>query len=76
MRDAGIIAAIQKAEHYEIASYESLRQFAKKTLGVTEAVKLLEATLKEGKATDVKLSEVAQSINIEAAELKIESGVS
>ncbi len=75
MRDAGIIAAVQKAEHFEIASYGTLRQFAK-TLGVTEAVKLLEETLKEEKAADAKLSEVAQSINVEAAEVKIVSGVS
>ena len=67
MRDAGIISAGQKIEHYEIASYGTLRQFAE-TLGLTEAVSLLEATLKEEKAADQKLSEVAQSINVEAAE--------
>ena len=67
MRDAGIITAGQKIEHYEIASYGTLRQFAE-TLGLTEAVTLLEATLSEEKAADAKLSEVAQTINIEAAE--------
>jgi len=67
MRDAGIISAGQKVEHYEIASYGSLRQFAE-TLGFTEAASLLEATLNEEKAADEKLSEVAQSINVEAAE--------
>lgn len=67
MRDAGIISAGQKIEHYEIASYGTLRQFAK-TLGLTKAVSLLEATLNEEKAADVLLSEVAQSINFEAAE--------
>ena len=68
MCDAGIISAAQKVEHYEIASYGTLRQFAE-TLGLTEAVSLLEATLNEEKAADKKLSEVATlAINIEAAQ--------
>lgn len=70
MCDAGIISAAQKVEHYEIASYGTLRQFAE-TLGLTEAVSLLEATLHEEKAADEKLSEVATTaINIEAAQEK------
>ena len=67
MRDAGIISAGQKVEHYEMASYGTLRKFSE-TLGLTEAVTLLEATLNEEKAADMKLSEIAQSINVEAAE--------
>lgn len=68
MCDAGIISAGQKVEHYEIATYGTLRQFAE-TLGLTEAATLLEATLNEEKAADEKLSEVATgAINIEAAE--------
>lgn len=67
MRDAGIISAGQKVEHYEIASYGTLRTFAE-TLGLTEAVELLEETLNEEKAADEKLTEVAESsINMEAA---------
>ncbi|MCA1758193.1 MAG: ferritin-like domain-containing protein [Bacteroidales bacterium] len=67
MRDAGIISAAQKIEHYEIASYGTLRQFAE-TLGLTKAETLLAATLKEEKAADQKLSEVAkEAINVEAA---------
>ena len=67
MCDAGIISAAQKVEHYEIATYGTLRQFAE-TLGLTEAVKFLEATLNEEKAADEKLSEVAMSaINVAAA---------
>ncbi|MGK2860818.1 MAG: ferritin-like domain-containing protein [Chitinophagaceae bacterium] len=67
MCDAGIISAGQKVEHYEIASYGTLRQFAE-TLGLTKAVKLLEATLEEEKAADERLSGVAtEAINIEAA---------
>jgi len=68
MRDAGIISAGQKVEHYEIASYGTLRQFAE-TLGLTEVASLLEATLNEEKAADEKLSQVAvDAVNIEAAE--------
>jgi len=68
MCDAGIISAGQKVEHYEIASYGTLRQFAE-TLGLDDAVQILAMTLSEEKAADEKLSEVAvNAINIEAAE--------
>ncbi len=68
MRDAGIISAGQKVEHYEIATYGTLRQFAE-TLGLDDAVELLQATLDEEKAADEKLTEVAMSaINVQAAE--------
>jgi len=67
MRDAGIISAAQKVEHYEIASYGTLRQFAE-TLGLHEAVEFLQSTLEEEKAADDKLTEVAtMAINIQAA---------
>jgi len=66
VRDAGIIAAAQKVEHYEIASYGTLCAFAK-TLGQDEAVQLLEQTLNEEKEADSTLTEIAESsINIEA----------
>jgi ferritin-like metal-binding protein YciE len=72
MLDAGIISAAQKIEHYEIASYGTLRTFAQ-TLGLEDAVSLLEQTLEEEKAADEKLTEVAQSaINAEAANEKSE----
>jgi ferritin-like metal-binding protein YciE len=68
MMDAGIIGAGQKIEHYEIASYGTLRTFAE-TLGLGDAAALLEETLEEEKAADVKLTEVAvTTINIQAAE--------
>lgn len=68
MRDAGIIAAAQKVEHYEIATYGTLRQFAE-TLGLTEAEEILATTLQEEKEADLKLSEVAmEAVNIDAAE--------
>ncbi|MBA3679851.1 MAG: ferritin-like domain-containing protein [Bacteroidetes bacterium] len=67
MRDAGIISAAQKVEHYEIASYGTLRTFAR-TLGLDEAVSLLEEILEEEKGADEKLTVIAEStINIQAA---------
>lgn len=70
MCDAGIIAAGQKVEHYEIATYGTLRQFAE-TLELREAVVLLKQSLDEEKAANKKLSEVAMGIvNIAAAELE------
>lgn len=68
MCDAGIISAAQKVEHYEIASYGTLRQFAE-TLGLSDAASLLEETLNEEKAADETLTEVATAaVNVEAAE--------
>ena len=66
IRDAAIILAGQKVEHYEIATYGTLCAFAK-ILGENEVVALLEETLKEEKGADEKLSEIAEStINIQA----------
>lgn len=68
VRDAGIIAAGQKVEHYEIATYGTLCSFAK-TLGEEEAASLLVETLNEEKGADEKLTEIAEScINVEAVE--------
>lgn len=69
MRDAAIISSAQKVEHYEIASYGTLRTFAK-TLGLTEAAELLEETLNEEKNADETLTGVAESaINVKAASI-------
>ena len=57
-RDAALISAAQKIEHYEIASYGTLRQFAE-TLGLEEAAELLQITLDEETAADETLTEVA-----------------
>lgn len=68
VRDAGIISAAQKVEHYEMASYGTLSAFAK-ILGEDEAASLLEETLAEEKDADSALSGIAESsINIEAAD--------
>lgn len=65
-RDAGLILAAQKVEHYEIASYGGLAQLAS-TLGLEEAKNLLGQTLQEEKDTDELLTQIAiSSINIEA----------
>jgi ferritin-like metal-binding protein YciE len=67
MRDAGIILAGQKVEHYEIATYGTLCAFAQ-TLGEDGAAVLLQQTLDEEKEADIKLSEIAESINVQASE--------
>lgn len=68
VRDAGIIAASQKIEHYEIATYGTLCAFAK-TLGEDEAAEILEMTLAEEKEADVTLTEAAyNTINFDAAD--------
>lgn len=65
-RDAGIISAAQKSEHYEIASYGTLRTLAN-TLGYPEAAKLLDETLAEEKKTDDLLTQLAESlVNVSA----------
>lgn len=59
VRDAGLICAAQKVEHYEIAGYGTLCALAA-NLGYTEAKKLLGDTLEEEKATDKKLTMLAE----------------
>ena len=63
--DAGLIAAAQRVEHYEIAAYGSARTYAE-LLGEREAMRLLSETLEEEKAADAKLSQVAKKINVDA----------
>jgi len=66
-RDAGLIGAAQKVEHYEIASYGCLISWAEQ-LGRTEVANLLKQTLNEEKETDEKLTALAESnLNPEAA---------
>ena len=68
VRDAGIIAASQKVEHYEIATYGTLCAFAK-TLGETQAAEFFAMTLSEEKEADMALTELAESsINLKAAQ--------
>jgi len=64
-KDALLIAAAQRVEHYEIAGYGSVKTYAD-LLGESEAAELLSETLQEEKDTDEKLTEAAQTINAEA----------
>ena len=65
IRDAGLIAAAQRVEHYEIAGYGSVRSLAQ-LLGKTDIVELLEETLEEEKEADEKLTKISESVNQEA----------
>lgn len=65
-RDAGLILAAQKVEHYEIATYGTLRTFAQ-TMGHNEVAELLQQTLDNEKATDEALTQAAESLVNEAA---------
>jgi ferritin-like metal-binding protein YciE len=67
-RDAGLILAAQKVEHYEIATYGCLAQLAK-TLGYDEVKEILGTTLSEEKEADESLTVIAESsVNLEAVE--------
>jgi len=65
--DAALIAATQKVEHYEIASYGSARTWAQE-IGQDQVAELLQATLDEEAETDRKLSKLAEAlVNQQAA---------
>jgi ferritin-like metal-binding protein YciE len=65
VKDAAIIGAAQRVEHYEIAGYGTVKAFAR-LLGEDEHVSLLEETLNEEKAADQKLNQIAEEINSNA----------
>jgi len=65
--DAGMVAAAQAVEHYEIARYGTLKQWAQQ-LGMKDAVRLLDETLQQEKRTDQALTSLADAtINVAAA---------
>jgi ferritin-like metal-binding protein YciE len=67
VRDAGLIAAAQRAKHYEIAVYGTLRTWARR-LGEDSAAQLFQKILDEEKEEDKRLTQIAEgSVNIEAA---------
>jgi ferritin-like metal-binding protein YciE len=69
VRDAGIIASVQRVEHYEIAGYGTARTFAE-MMGHDEAANLLQQTLDEEKEIDQKLNRIAMdTVNREALEV-------
>ena len=65
VRDAGLISAAQRVEHYEMAGYGSVREFAN-LLGQNEIASLLDETLEEEKAADEKLTGIAKKVNPQA----------
>ena len=73
VRDAAIIAAAQRVEHYEMAGYGTARTYAS-LLGFDEAAGQLEETLEEEKEADEKLSELAEDLNLEAMKAGEEAG--
>jgi ferritin-like metal-binding protein YciE len=62
VRDAALISAAQRVEHYEMAGYGCVREYAK-LLGQKEIAQLLDETLAEEKAADSKLGKVAKQVN-------------
>ena len=74
LRDAAIIGAAQRVEHYEIAAYGTAIAHAR-LLGLDEVASLLQATIKEEGAADKKLTEIAESVvNLDAASQDEEEG--
>ena len=69
VKDAGLIAAAQRVEHYEIAGYGCVREFAT-LLGHRAAAATLGTTLKEEAATDKKLTTAAKTLNVKALNAK------
>ena len=65
VRDAALISAAQRVEHYEMAAYGTVRTYAE-LLGQSQAAKLLEETLEEEKAADQKLTSISQKVNVRA----------
>jgi ferritin-like metal-binding protein YciE len=66
--DAGLIAAAQRVEHYEMAGYGCVRTYAK-LLGDEQSAKLLQKTLEEEEAADEKLNNLAEKvINVQATQ--------
>jgi ferritin-like metal-binding protein YciE len=65
VKDAAIISAAQRVEHYEMAGYGTVRTWAN-LLGESEAEELLQQTLDEEKEADEKLNELAEQINVQA----------
>jgi ferritin-like metal-binding protein YciE len=70
MRDAGLISAAQRVEHYEMAGYGCVKTYAT-LLGEDDAASLLDQTLQEERETDQKLTQLAETINVEAAGLTV-----
>jgi ferritin-like metal-binding protein YciE len=73
VRDAALISAGQRVEHYEMAGYGTVRSYAER-LGKSQIVQLLEQTLEEEKAADKKLTEISKKVNPSAARQTASAG--
>lgn len=73
VRDAALISAGQRVEHYEMAGYGTVRSYAER-LGKSQIVQLLEQTLEEEKAADKKLTEISKKVNPSAARQTTSAG--
>jgi ferritin-like metal-binding protein YciE len=65
IRDAALISAAQRVEHYEMAAYGSVRSYAE-LLGKHQIAQLLQATLEEEKTADKKLTDISHKVNVQA----------
>ncbi len=65
VRDAALIAAAQRVEHYEIAAYGAVRHFAQ-VLGESNAAETLDTTIKEEGSADHQLTSIAERVNVDA----------
>lgn len=65
VRDAALISAAQRVEHYEMAAYGTVRTYAQ-LLGQPQVAKLLDETFEEEKAADQKLTSISQKVNAQA----------
>src|SRR5258708_37659506 len=72
VKDAALIGAAQRVEHYEIAGYGTVRAFAE-LLGEEEHVSLIEQTLEEEKQADLTLTQLAEQLNAQASEAEADS---
>jgi ferritin-like metal-binding protein YciE len=66
VKDAALIAAAQRIEHYEIAAYGAIRQFAR-VLGESSAAEILDKTIKEEGHADHLLTTIAERVNMDAS---------
>ena len=65
IRDAALISAAQRVEHYEMAGYGSVRSYAE-LLGKQQIAQLLQATLEEERAADKKLTDISHKVKVQA----------
>jgi len=70
--DAALIGAAQRVEHYEIAGYGTVRAFAE-ILGESDHLSLIEETLKEEKAADEKLTQLAREVNSQSGDTELDA---